>query len=227
MVTVAIIENSPFAGRYFGPYIEAGGLECRICRAWRGEPLDVTGCEALILTGDFHNVTDGLADYHERELKLLERSGVRRVYASCFSHQMIAQSRGGAVERRSDRLLGWERLSVVGGHPALDGMSAFSALCLNVDEVTAPPPGATWIAASPGCRYQALAYGDEILTCQAHPELSGARARLAVNAAALFLSKGSARRYRAFRKTRSLASDGESDEFMRRLVGWLAGRQAP
>lgn len=222
MGAIAIIENSLLAGRYFKPFVEAAGLECSIFKVWRGEPLAVEGFSALILTGDFHNVTDGLKAYHESELELLERGGGRRVFASCFSHQMIAQSRGGTVERRSERLLGWERLNIVGKHPAVEGMGAFPALCLNTDEVTAPPPGAAWIAESPGCRYQVLAYGDEMLTCQAHPELSLERARIPVNAAALFLSMGRPGSYRSFKATRALANDAGSDEFMRRVVAWLA-----
>lgn len=221
MFTVAIIENSPFTGRYFRPYIEAAGYAWKTVRAWRGEPLSAAGFSAFILTGDFHNVTNGLKSYHERELELLEHAGGRRTYASCFSHQMIAQSRGGTVERRLERLLGWERLSVEGNHCVLEGMDSFPALCLNVDEVTVPPPGATMVAASPKCRCQALSYGDGILTCQAHPELSLERAGIAVSAAALFLSMGRPTAYRAFRQTRSIASDAESNEFMKRVIRWL------
>jgi len=56
--------------------------------------------DACILTRDMHNVTDGLKGYHRAELELIDALEGRRVYASCFSHQLIAHHMGGTVARR-------------------------------------------------------------------------------------------------------------------------------
>ncbi|MBM3957634.1 MAG: hypothetical protein FJ313_06235, partial [Gemmatimonadetes bacterium] len=165
--------------------------------------------------------------YHERVLELLERSGGLRVYASCFSHQLVALWQGGTVERRRERLLGWERLELTGTHGALAGMDSLSALCMNIDEVTEVPPGAALVASSPGCACQALSYGDRMLTCQAHPEMNPHRNGAAASAAALLLCRGRPAVYRSFRRGRPDASDASSDEFMKRVAGWLAGSADP
>ena len=218
---VGIIENMPFLGRKFAAYLEELDITYRIVRAWRGALLPAD-CGAYILTGDLHNVTDGLKDYHRRELDLLEKVAGRRVYASCFSHQLIALQRGGRVERRRKRLLGFEHIQLHGEHPALAGMNGFKALCLNTDEVTEPPVDARLLGTSESCRVQVLAYGEDVLTCQAHPERP-AGGRPGLNLTALLLAGGSPSRFARFRGSLALADDSSSDAFMRGVADWLLG----
>lgn len=220
---VAIIENSPFLGRYFSRFLDAEGVDHQTFKVWRkGASFPDGGFDSCILTGDLHNVTDGLRGYHRRELEFLDSIRGGKVFASCFAHQLIAWYRGGEVARRTQRLLNRERVRVTGEHPALEGITGFTAVCMNIDEVIEPPEGARVIAESDNCRYQMLAYHDDVLTCQAHPELDAVRNPFAMDALALLLSRGPTRGFRDFRRSRrKVGSDG--DEFMRRVIGWLAG----
>ncbi len=223
MANVTIIENSPMLGRYFAHFLDAAGVNHQTFRAWRGEASFPTGgFGSYILTGDFHNITSGLKEYHLRELEFLESIRGRRVFGSCFAHQLIARHRGGKVVRRDSRLLGWERIDVTGEHPALEGIPEFTAVCLNTDEVEEPPGSARLIAESENCRCQVLAYGEDVLTCQAHPEIDAARNHFALDAAALLLSGGPCAAFRDFRRARRRAGGG-GDEFTRQIVKWLAG----
>ena len=221
MERIAIIENGPLLARYFRHFIEAEGVGHETFSVWRGTSFPDGGFDAYILTGDFHNVSDGLKEYHKGELELLSKAVDEKIYASCFSHQLIAHQHGGTVARRKKRLIGWERLSVTGGHPTLEGKSELSAICMNTDEVTEPPDDARWIAESENCRYQMLAYGENILTCQAHPELMPGRNRLTINLASFLLANGPTAAYHDFRRTCAIASDSDSEKFMRGVIRWL------
>jgi len=218
---IAIIENGPLLARYFRHFLEAEGVAHETFSAWRGTSFPDGGFDAYIMTGDFHNVTDGLKEYHKRELGFLSNIGKEKIYASCFSHQLIAHQHGGTVSRSKKRLLGWERASIREEHPALGDMQQFSAICMNTDEVAEPPDDARWIAESENCRYQMLAYGENILTCQAHPELMPGRNRLTINLASFLLANGPTAAYRDLRKTRAIASNSDSEEFMRGVIRWL------
>ena len=221
MESIAIIENSPLLARYFRHFLEAEGVANETFSVWRGACFPDGGFDAYILSGDFHNVTDGLKEYHKREFEFLSKVRDEKIFASCFSHQLIAYQRGGKVARRSVRLLGWERASIREEHPALGDMQQFSAVCMNTDEVAEPPHDARWIAESENCRYQMLAYGENILTCQAHPELMPGRNRLTINLASFLLANGPTAAYRDLRKTRAIASNSDSEEFMRGVIRWL------
>lgn len=218
MKRIAIVENSPMVGRYFRPPIEAEGAGYEAFPVWRGAPFPRGAFDAYIMTGDLHNITDGLKRYHTRELEFLEGLGEARVFASCFSHQLVALARGGTVSRRGSRLLGWELVRVTGEHPALEGISSFPALCLNTDEVTAPPAEARVMGESDNCRFQVLAYGEDVLTCQAHPEVGRVAA---LGALAFLLSGGPTERYGRFRASRSIADDEAGRLFVRSVVRWL------
>lgn len=218
---VAIIENSPLLARYFRPFVESGGGACETYPVWRGAAFPRGAFSAYILTGDFHNITDGLKPYHEAELEFLLRIEGARLFASCFSHQLVAHQRGGKIERRQPRLLGWEMVRVTEEHPALGGLSSFPALNMNTDEVTEPPTGGRALAGSENCRYQLLAYGGDVLTCQAHPELGFTRGRAAVNALVFLLAGGYTQAYRDYRESRSIADDSACLRFMQSVVRWL------
>ena len=219
MKTIAIIENSPLSGSYFARLLEDRGVRVSRVRAWRGAPLPVD-FDACVMTGDMHNVTDGLTGYHQRELDLLDRLGGRKVFASCFSHQLIASHLGGTVVRRPSRLLRWETVRLEGEHPAAAGVESFDAVCMNVDEVAVIGAGARVIGSSERCDNQILAYGDNILTCQSHPEFSFRRGSWMVRSVALAVAKGPGREFRAFRASgpRRWPRD---DAFIRGVIGWL------
>jgi GMP synthase-like glutamine amidotransferase len=220
MATIAIVENSPFSAANFARLLERQRASHFTVRAWLGSPMP-SDFDACILTGDIHNITDGLKDYHRRELELLSGLEDRKAYASCFSHQLVASARGGKVEHRGRRLLRWETISLRGSHPAFEGMGEFDAVCLNTDEVTVAPADAALLGSSESCANQVLAYGDNILTCQAHPELSVRREALLVHFSALALSL----------RDRSLLGECKASEprplphesrFMAGVIRWLS-----
>ena len=219
MKNVALIENSPLSGSYFDSLVRDSGGSCSRVGAWRGAPLP-RDFDACILTGDMHNVTDGLKGYHQAELDLIDRLEGRKLYASCFSHQLIAHHFGGKVVRRGSRLLGWEAVSLSGYHPVVRGREGFEAVCMNVDEVAEAPKAAEVLGSSDGCAFQVLAYGDNILTCQSHPEFSFERGSWMVKAVALVLSKGPGAGYRRFRESGPALWPRDS-EFMRGVIEWL------
>lgn len=177
--------------------------------------------DACILTGDFHNITDGLKAYHKRELDLIAALGHRKAYASCFSHQLVAMARGGKVQRREKRLLRWETINLTGGHPAFGETTTFEAVCMNTDEVTVAPGDAERLGSSVRCLNQVLAYGDNILTCQAHPEMSVRRRAELVRLSALALSARDRSLYVDFRASEPRPLPGDS-EIMSRVIRWLA-----
>jgi GMP synthase-like glutamine amidotransferase len=219
MAKIAIIENGPSLHSQFTRIARGLGHETTTVRPRRGEqfPEDFDAC---ILTGDLHNVTDGLEDYHRRELDFLDGLGGRRAFASCFAHQLIAQWKGGEVRRRQQRLLRWEKGHVTVPHPALGAISDFEAVFFNIDEVAGVPPGATLHASSEGCDSLVLAYGDNILTCQGHPEVATRAGSMGTEALALLIAGGPRRAYRAYRRSRPRPLPATSP-FMESVIRWL------
>ena len=110
-----------------------------------------------------------------RTLKAFLRQAVEErvpVVGICFGHQILADAMGGRVEK-SDR--GWgvviHHYSVRRPLPFMDGApESFSLQAMHQDQVVGLPPGAEVIAGSEFCPYGALAYGDDALSFQAHPE---------------------------------------------------------
>ena len=238
MGPVIIVENSPGQGAPFTRWLKRTGAGVGIWRAWlwRGgrrpggdssvgrfgtlRPDMIEACTGAVFTGDFHNVTYGLLPRHERQLELLEKLDGKRVFASCFSHQMLAEAKGGRVGRRDRRLVGWERVSFDTTSAALPDVDGFSAVCLNIDEVVEAPPGARVLASSPNCRFHVLAYGENILTCQSHPELSTSWPFVMTEGLGLVL--GATRALRDLRAGRQAGGEAGAVAFMRALSRWLS-----
>ncbi len=141
MRKIAIIENSPGLGSYFKRFLDARGAEIRTYRCWPGQALLLRKFHVYIITGDFYNITEGLKDRHKRIVEMLERLKEEKVFGSCFGHQLIAWWRCGRIERRKERLLGYERIEIKDEHPALCGGSSFYALNTNQDEATSRAKG--------------------------------------------------------------------------------------
>ena len=218
MERIAIIENSPFLSGHFAYFLDSEGIGHESFPVWRGASMPTDDFTAFIMTGAFHSVLDGLKGYHRRGLDFLEGLGGRKLFASCFSHQLIAQTHGGRVRRRESRLFGWERLKVTGEHPALPAGSEYTTLCVNSDEVTEPPPDARLVATSENCGIQVLAYGDLMLTCQAHPEITVENGYKTIRMLGLLAGR---RALSTVRNSIGEADDNDSERFMRGIVRWL------
>lgn len=88
------------------------------------------------------------------------------IFGVCFGHQILAQALGGKVEKFTG---GWS----VG--PATYESTVFgrqSMVAWHQDQVTAPPKMADVIGTSDFCENAILAYGDQALTIQPHPEFT-------------------------------------------------------
>lgn len=127
--------------------------------------------DGWLITGSRHGVYEG----HDWIAPL--ETLIRRIVASgrplvgiCFGHQIIAQALGGRVEKAT---LGW---SV--GRTTYDTDAASLTLdAWHQDQVVELPDGAQVLARSDFCPFAALAYGDRVLSYQAHPEFSAAYTR--------------------------------------------------
>jgi GMP synthase-like glutamine amidotransferase len=214
---VAIIENSPAASSYFSRLLSEAGIEHFKVRAWLAATMP-RQFDACIITGGLSNITDGLAERHRRELDMLDRLEGRKLFASCFGHQLVAHWRGGTVARRGERLLRWERVTLASGHPATAQIPGFDAVCMNIDEVVGLPDGATRLGWSASCENQVLSYGDSVLTCQAHPEMSMRRGYRQVRMMALAASRG-----RGLKTLRQSAPSPlpSGSPFMSAVIEWL------
>jgi len=84
----------------------------------------------------------------------------------CFGHQIIAQAMGGRVEKFDG---GW---AVGAVDYATEEGARDSLLAWHQDQVTVKPRAARVIASNEFCENAALAYGDQALTFQPHPEFT-------------------------------------------------------
>jgi GMP synthase-like glutamine amidotransferase len=127
-------------------------------------PADPRDCDGWLITGSRH----GAYEDHpwiprlEALIRAIRDAGVPLV-GICFGHQIIAQALGGRVEKFPG---GW----AVGRTEYDWGGETIALNAWHQDQVTVRPPGAEVLARNDFCENAALAYGDSILTVQAHPE---------------------------------------------------------
>ena len=169
MPKIAIIENSPGLGGYFTRYLKGLGYE--IFPVWETPRLPEDNFDAYIFTGDFNNISDGLLPIHEAEIDFVKSLNNKKIFASCFFHQLIGMIFGGEVKKRDTRFFGWYRMVVESDHQIFNGLKEPYFLNLNVDELITLPQQAKILAINPECKFQVLMYGENILTCQSHPEI--------------------------------------------------------
>ena len=89
----------------------------------------------------------------------------------CFGHQIIAQALGGRVEKYSG---GW---SVGRVEYDFDGETV-PLIAWHQDQVVEKPEAARVLARTDFCAFAALAYGEQVLTMQPHPEFDDAATEL-------------------------------------------------
>ncbi len=140
----------------------------------RGEmPASIEQCDGWLITGSRHGVYDDLGWMPALGEFIRDLAAAKKpLIGVCFGHQIVADALGGKVVK-SDK--GWG----VGLHhyridapqdwmrevPESVGLYAF-----HQDQIVELPPDAQVFSSSEFCPYAGLAYGDSIISVQAHPE---------------------------------------------------------
>ena len=127
--------------------------------------------DAYIVSGSPAGVYDPLPWIGQLAGFLREARGKAKLVGICFGHQAMAQAFGGSVTK-SDK--GWgvglHDYSVAERQPWMDGETGVAIPASHQDQVIAQPPGAVVTMASPFTPYAGLAWGDEAISFQFHPE---------------------------------------------------------
>jgi GMP synthase (glutamine-hydrolysing) len=216
---IAVIENSDELGNYFTRLLD--GIEYDIFQIWKSADFPAEEYDAYILTGDYNNVSDGLLPFHEKEVEFLKTVNGKKIFASCFSHQLIAQVFEGKVSKRKMRFFGWHQIFIQEPHTIFQGITNPYFLSLNEDEVTEIPKEAEILATNPECRYQVLSYGEDILTCQSHPEILKQEALELIKKHKVRLSIRCPDLDLILERTERFADDEINKKFMENVVRWL------
>ena len=188
---------------------------------WSTPQLPVEEFDAYLFTGDYNNITDGLLPIHEQELEFISSIEDKKVFGSCFSHQLISLFFGGEVGKRDHRFLGWYRTEIKKAHPIFTGLDEPYFLCLNVDEIVTKPENAEVLATNPKCKYQVLQYGKNIVTCQSHPEIFRQEGLEGIETHREGLLDHCSDIDEQIVNTERFADDGASEVFLNNLVEWL------
>ena len=154
------------------------GYEAEAFRSQAGEWPDPAAFDAAIITGS----AAGVYEDHPWIADLLDwiraARGRTALIGVCFGHQAMAEALGGRVEK-SDR--GWgvglHRYEVVSTEPWMSPPAATIAIpASHHDQVVEPPPGARVILRSDFTPFAGLAWDDDAISLQGHPEFTPAYA---------------------------------------------------
>lgn len=134
---------------------------------------------AYIITGSSAGVYDPLPWIEPLEDFIRAAHGRAKLVGICFGHQVMAQALGGRVEKSAKGWgLGLQRYDIVGPAPWMKGdVGPVAVVASHQDQVVAPPPGATVLAASAFTPFAGLSYaGGQSISVQFHPEFRHAYA---------------------------------------------------
>lgn len=154
------------------------GFETETFDVRAGDWPDPEAFDAAIITGSAAGVyeTDPwIADLLDW---IRSAKGRTKLVGICFGHQAMAQALGGRVEK-SDK--GWgvglHRYDVVSDEPWMDPRAATVAIPVShQDQVVEAPAGARVILRSDFTPFAGLAWGDDAISLQGHPEFTPAYA---------------------------------------------------
>ena len=135
---------------------------------------DPSAFDGAIITGSAAGVYEDHAWLPPLFDWIRSAKGEMRLLGVCFGHQAMAQALGGRVEK-SDK--GWgvglHRYAVVSTEPWMQRAAATVALpASHQDQVVGRPPEARVILSSDFAPLAGLAWGDDAVSIQPHPEFS-------------------------------------------------------
>lgn len=219
MNRVAIIENSKGLGSYFTKFLEKNEYE--IFPVWNTSRLPLEDFKAYIFTGDFKNISNGLLPIHRKEIEFVKSIKDKKIFASCFFHQLCGVIFGGKVAKREKRFLGWHKMDIENDHEILKGLDKPFYLNLNVDEIIEKPENAEVLATNQDCKYQVLQYGENIFTCQSHPEIYKQEALDLIKEHREGLTDRCPDLDDVVEQTKRYADDKSNETFLSNMTKWL------
>lgn len=165
----ALSENMGDYPDMFERLLAGNGFDFRTYRVVEGKfPASVTECDGWLITGSRHGAYEDHPWIPPLEVFIRECFAAHvPMVGICFGHQIIAQARGGRVERHAG---GW---AVGATEYDFEGETR-TLNAWHRDQVTVVPEGARVIASNDFCTNAALLYDDHALTLQAHPEFKPA-----------------------------------------------------
>ncbi len=148
-------------------------------------PARPDACGAYLITGSSAGVYDPLPWIAPLEAFLRAARGRARIVGICFGHQVMAEAFGGRVEKAAAGWgLGLHRYALRQRAPWMDaGDDAAGAdfarddvavAASHQDQVIVPPPDATVLGGNAFTPHGIIAYGDDALSFQFHPEFETA-----------------------------------------------------
>ncbi|EKY30157.1 class I glutamine amidotransferase [Brevundimonas diminuta 470-4] len=186
MNVIAILETgrppADLAARY-GDYVDqfrallGDGVATRRFDVQAGElPDDPTAFAGVIVTGSAAGVYEDLPWIEPLAQWLRDARGKTRLAGICFGHQIMAQAFGGRVEKSGRGWgVGLHTYEVTGDEAWMQPPAAtLSIPASHQDQVIALADDARVIAASPFTPHAGVAWGDDAISFQCHPEFDPA-----------------------------------------------------
>lgn len=160
---------------FLGTWLDRQGVpwSCRNAEAGDAYPDGLDGWRALAILGGEMSANDDLP--HLRQAEALIREAVARgvpVIGHCLGGQLMARALGGRVQASPAPEIGWCDVRVLDGPQAtawFGDVTGWRAFQWHHDAFTLPP-GATALATSDACPWQAFALGPH-LAMQFHVEI--------------------------------------------------------
>ena len=167
----------PTFGHYPGMFetlLDGHGYDWRVYdTAGRVFPDRPDECDAYLVTGAAAGVYDPDPWIGDLLAFLRAARGRAKLVGICFGHQAIAQAFGGNVIKSPKGWgVGLHTYGVEAREAWMDAAPAFSLSASHQDQVVELPPGASVVAGSDFCPNGMLAYGDDAISIQLHPEFA-------------------------------------------------------
>lgn len=152
------------------------GLVFETFDAQAGEWPDARAFDAVIITGSAAGVYEGDGWIAELLDWIRAAKGQTKMVGVCFGHQAMAEALGGRVEK-SDK--GWgvglHRYQVVSDEPWMSPAAATVAIpASHQDQVVEKPAAARVLMCSDFTPFAGLAWGEDAISMQPHPEFTPA-----------------------------------------------------